>query len=90
MHSNTNQKPSKPTAFSPSPLLLQVNFELQRLAERKGQDEDNFTKLANSVDEFTNCLLEPLKTDKEARYIFGETLDCIVEAGIKRKQKKVY
>ena len=90
MHSNKNWNPSKPTAFSPSPLLPQVNFELRRLAERKGQDEDNFTKLANSVDEFTNCLLEPLKTDKEARYIFGETLDCIVEAGIKRKQKKVY
>ena len=74
---------------SPSFLLSQVNLELRRLADKKGPDEEEFSKLANSVDEFTNCLLEPLKSNTEARHAFGDSLDDIIEAGIELEQKKV-
>ena len=66
-----------------------MNFELHRLAGRKGSDEEDFTKLANSVDEFTSCLLDPLKSRKEARHAFGDSLDYLLEVGIEMKQKKV-
>ena len=46
-------------------------------------------KLANSVDEFTSCLLDPLKTNTEARHAFGDSLDYLVDAGINLEQKKV-
>ena len=70
--------------------MPQVNFELRRLVDKKGPDEEEFTKLANSVDhEFTNCLLEPLKSNTEARHAFGDSLDDIIEAGIELEQKKV-
>ena len=69
--------------------MPQVNFELRRLADKKGPDEEEFTKLANSVDEFTNCLLEPLKSNTEVRHAFGDSLDDIIEAGIELEQKKV-
>ena len=71
------------------PLIAQVNFKLHRLAGRKGSGEEDFTKLANSVDEFTTCLLDPLKSKKEARHAFGDSLDYLLEAGIEMKQKKV-
>lgn len=67
----------------------QVNFKLHRLARRKGSGKENFTKLANSVDKFTTCLLDPLKFKKELRHTFGDSLDYLLEAGIEMKQKKV-
>ena len=66
-----------------------MNFKLQRLAGRKGSDEEDFTKLANSVDEFTSCLLDPLKSKKEARHAYRDSLDYLLDAGIEMKQKKV-
>ena len=72
-----------------SVFLTQVSFRLRRLAEKKGPDEDDFTKLANLVDEFTSCLLDPLKTNIEARHAFGDSLDYLVDAGINLQQKKV-
>ena len=66
-----------------------MNFKLHRLAERRGSDKEDFTKLANSVDEFTSCLLDPLKSKKEERHAFGDSLDYLLEAGIEKKQKKV-
>ena len=41
------------------------------------------------MDEFTTCLLDPLKSKKEARHAFGDSLDYLLEAGIEMKQKKV-
>ena len=70
-------------------LITQASFKLRRLAEKKGPDEDDFTKLANSVDEFTGCLLDPLKTNTEERHAFGDSLDYLVDAGINLEQKKV-
>ena len=69
--------------------LPQVNFELRRLAGKKGPDEEDFTKLANSVDEFTSCLLDPLKSNTEDRHAFGNSLDYLLDAGIELEQKKV-
>ena len=69
--------------------LPQANFELRRLAGKKGPDEEDFTKLANSVDEFTSCLLDPLKSNTESRHAFGDSLDYLLDAGIELKQKKV-
>ena len=66
-----------------------MNFELRRLAEKKGPDEEDFTKLANSVDEFTSCLLDPLKSNTEDRHAFGNSLDYLLDAGIELEQKKV-
>ena len=66
-----------------------MNFELRRLAEKKGPDEEDFTKLANSVDEFTSCLLDPLKSNTEDLHAFGNSLDYLLDAGIELEQKKV-
>ena len=59
------------------------------MAEKKGPDEEDFTKLANSVDEFTSCLLDPLKSNTEDRHAFGNSLDYLLDAGIELEQKKV-
>ena len=67
------------------PLCFEICFVL---AEKKKTLKD-FTKLANSVDEFTSCLLDPLKTNTEARHAFGDSLDYLVDAGINLEQKKV-
>ena len=66
-----------------------MNFELRRKAGKKGPDEEDFTKLANSVDEFTSCLLDPLKSKTEDRHAFGNSLDYLLDVGIEKEQKKV-
>ena len=66
-----------------------MNFKLRRLAWEKGPDEEDFTKLANSVDGFTSCLLDPLKSKTEDRHTFGNSLDYLLDVGIELEQKKV-
>ena len=66
-----------------------MNFELRRKAGKKRPDEEDFTKLANSVDEFTSCLLDPLKSKTEDRHAFGNSLDYLLDVGIEKEQKKV-
>lgn len=66
-----------------------MNFELRRVADSKGPDEDRFNQLANSVEEFTTCLLNPLKSDEQGREEFGDALDEILEDAIQLEQKKV-
>ena len=68
---------------------FQVNFELRRLADSKGPDGKRFSLLANSVEEFTTCLLEPLRSDERGREEFGDGLDEILEDAIQLEQKKV-
>ena len=41
------------------------------------------------MDEFSYCLLDPLKSDMEARHVFGCSLDDLMAAGIDWEQKKV-
>lgn len=45
--------------------------------------------MASSVDEFTSCLLDPLKSNMEARHVFGDSLDFLMDVGIDREQKTV-
>ena len=68
---------------------FKANFELRRLADSKGPDEKRFSLLANSVEEFTTCLLEPLRSDERGREEFGDCLDEILEDAIQLEQKKV-
>ena len=44
-------------------------------------------KLADSVDEFTSTLIDPLKSDKPSREAFGDSLDSVIDKAIKYKQK---
>lgn len=67
----------------------QMNFEVRRRADEKGPDEEEFNKLAHSVDEFTCSLLNPLKSNAENRQIFADSLDDIMENAIELEQKKV-
>jgi len=47
------------------------------------------TKLANSVDEFSYSLLNPLKSNVELRHAFADSLDDVMDAAIEMEQKKV-
>lgn len=71
-------------------ISLQMNFELCRLANKKGPDEEEFTKLAASLDEFISCLLDPLKTGGRIRDVFlRASIDDVMDAAIEFKQMKV-
>ena len=62
---------------------------LRYQARQDGPDVEELAKLANSVEEFTTCLIDPLKSDTKEREAFGETLDLIIDKAIKYKQRKV-
>lgn len=70
-------------------IVFQASFELRCLANKKGPSEDDFTKLANSVDQFTSCLIDPLKSNTEARHTFGDSLDDVMDSVINWEQKRV-
>lgn len=70
-------------------MFIQASFALRRRADKKGPDEEEFTKLANSVDEFSYSLLNPLKSDMEFRHAFADSLDHVMDAAIEMEQKKV-
>ncbi|KAJ7358917.1 hypothetical protein OS493_020758 [Desmophyllum pertusum] len=70
---------------------MKVSFELRRRADNKGPDEERFNQLANSVEKFTHCLLDPLRSDQEKREQFGENiLDDIVDDAIDLDQKQFF
>ena len=69
--------------------MFQTSFNLRRLASKKGPSEEDFTKLANSVDKFSTCLLDPLKSQIEARHAFGDSIDDVMDAAINLEQKEV-
>ena len=46
-------------------------------------------KLADSVDEFTSALIDPLNSDKQSREAFGDSLDSIIDKAIEYEQMKV-
>ena len=67
-----------------------MNFELRRLANKKGPDEEDFTKLAASLDEFISCLFDPLKSGGRIRDVFLKaSIDNVMDAAIEFEQKKV-
>ena len=70
---------------------FQVSFQLRNLADKKGADEEKFNQLANSVEAFTSCLLDPLRSNEERRGEFGVlVLDNIIDDAIDLDQKKVF
>ncbi|KAJ7379849.1 hypothetical protein OS493_012598 [Desmophyllum pertusum] len=72
-------------------LSMKVSFQLRRLADRKGPDEGRFNQLANSVEEFAYCLLDPLRSDLYGREQFGEYyLDFIMDDAIELSKKVVH
>ena len=66
-----------------------MNSTLRTKAKKKGPLAEEFAKMANSVDAFTSCLLDPLKFNIEARHVFRDCLDDLMDAGIDMKQKTV-
>ena len=50
---------------------------------------EEMKKLADSVDEFTSALIDPLKSDKQSREALGDCLDSIIDKAIKYEQMKV-
>lgn len=69
----------------------QVSFELRKLADKKGADEEKFNQLATTVEAFINSLLDPLRSDKKLCEEFGEqVLDHIIDDAIDLDQMKVF
>ena len=63
---------------------------LHQLEEINGADVGRFKRLANSVEEFTYRLLDPLQTNPEWCGEFGDScLDDILYDVIEFEQKKV-
>ncbi len=67
----------------------QVNHQLRWLAEKDGTDEERLNKLANSVQDFTYHLLDPLRSKSELFGPFETCLDEILDEAIEMEQKKV-
>lgn len=63
---------------------------LKYQARQDRPDVEELEKLANSVEEFTTCLIDPLKSDTKDREAFGDTLDLIIDKAIEYNQGKVY
>jgi len=66
-----------------------VSGLLQNKARQGRPDVEELKKLANSVDEFTTSLIDPLKSNKQSREAFGDSLDSIIDKAIEDKQMKV-
>lgn len=76
-------------------LQSQVSFQLRTLAGNKGADEERFNQLADTVESFTYCLLDPIRSNKrwreDVREEFGDVvLDHIIDHGTDLDQKKVF
>ncbi|XP_078369943.1 uncharacterized protein LOC144653736 [Oculina patagonica] len=70
---------------------MKVNYRLRNLAKSKGSEGEMFNKLANSVEDFTTRLLDPMQSDQLQREGFGYfILDDILDDAIELKQKKFF
>ncbi|KAJ7377938.1 hypothetical protein OS493_025252 [Desmophyllum pertusum] len=68
---------------------FEVKKNLNDLPDRGGAERNEFQMLANSVDEFTAALINPLKSDDDSRSTFRSCLDSVMEKAIDTEQKKV-
>ena len=69
---------------------FQTNFQLRRLAEKKGPDEEDLAKLASTLDEFIFRLFDPLKSGGRIRDVFLKAaVDDVMDAAIEFEQKNV-
>ena len=68
-----------------------MSYELRRLASRKLPNVDDVANMASSVEEFTNRLIDPLKSDinRGLRARFESCFDDVMENAIAFEQKKV-
>lgn len=67
-----------------------MTFKLRRLADKKGPDEEDFNKLAASLDEFISHLFDPLKSGGRLRDVFlSDSIENVMDAAIEFKQKNV-
>lgn len=66
-----------------------MSYELRRLADRRLPNFEDENKLASSVEEFTNCLMDPLKSDVKCRLQFKQCFDEVMETAVELGQKKV-
>jgi len=67
-----------------------VSYELRCLADRRLPDFEDEKKLASSVEEFINCLIDPLKSDVTCRLQFKKCFnDEVMETAVELGQKKV-
>lgn len=66
-----------------------MSYELRSLADRRLPNFEDEEKLASSVEEFTNCLMNPLKSDIKCRLQFKQCFDEVMETAIELGQKKV-
>ena len=64
-----------------------MSNDLRNKARQERPDVEEMKKLADSVDEFTSTLIDPLKSDKPSREAFGDSLDSVIDKAIKYKQK---
>lgn len=65
-----------------------VSYELRRLADRRLPNFEDETKLASSVEEFTICLMDPLKSDVDCHLQFKQCFDEVMETAIELGQKR--
>lgn len=68
---------------------MKVSGYLKYQARKDRPDVEELEKLANSVEEFTTCLIDPLKSDTKDREAFGDSLDLIIDKAIEYNQGKV-
>ncbi|XP_068739836.1 short transient receptor potential channel 7-like [Montipora capricornis] len=74
-------------------VAMEVSSKLRKKAKKNGPDNERFHHLANSVEEFVFCFLDPLRpgAKKEDRQQFGEyVLDDIFHDAVDFQQKKFF
>jgi len=69
--------------------LLKASYQLRKLSRKKGPSEEDFANLAHSVELFSFSLLDPLKSNDEARHVLGDSMDDILDSAINWEQKRV-
>ncbi|KAJ7393122.1 hypothetical protein OS493_008421 [Desmophyllum pertusum] len=70
---------------------MKVNYRLRNLAKSKGSEGQMFDKLANSVEDFTTRLLDPMQSNQMQREGFGYfILDYILDDAIELEQKMFF
>lgn len=85
--------PKALTKCSSNSLLMgmKVNYRLRSLAKSKGSEGEMFNKFANSVEGFTTHLLDPMQSNQNQRFGFGNfILDDILDDAIDLEQKKFF
>ncbi|CAH3192469.1 unnamed protein product [Porites evermanni] len=73
-------------------MSMEVSYELRRLESRNLPNVDDVANMASSVEEFTNRLIDPLKSDINLglRGRFERCFDDVMENAIAFEQKKFF